>query len=242
MTSQNDFKRLVRRRMQKTGESYTSARATLLRTRNSANHASPAGRKRSSAAAKPDYATLAGMSDAAVAAKTGCRWDKWVFVLDRAGAHEWPHREIAAHVRTRYPVSDWWAQTVTVGYERIKGLRAIGQRRDGGYEANRSRTFAVPIARLYRAASDRRMRAKWLPDIDLTVRKATATRSLRITWPDATPVEFWFTDKGPSKSQIQISHRKLGTREQVASLKAFWGERLDALGRLLSPTAKVQAR
>jgi hypothetical protein len=86
------------------------------------------------------------------------------------------------------------------------------------------------------------MRAKWLPGIDLTVRKATARRSLRVTWPDATPVEFWFTDKGPSKSQIQISHRKLGTAEQVASLKAFWGERLDALGRLLSAATKGRPR
>ena len=49
----------------------------------------------------------------------------------------------------KYKVPGWWAQTVTVGYERIKGLRAVGQRRDGTFEANKSRTFAVPLARLY---------------------------------------------------------------------------------------------
>jgi hypothetical protein len=242
MTSQRDFKRLVRQRMQKTGESYASARATLLRTKPASKGATSVAKGGSSPGSKSDYAVLAGVSDTAVAAKTGCSWDKWVFVLDHDGAHEWPHREIAAHVRTRYRVSSWWAQMVTVGYERIKGLREIGQRRDGGYEANRSRTFAVPITRLYRAARDRRMRQRWLPDIELTVRKAAANRSLRITWPDATPVEFWFTEKGPSKSQIQISHRKLGSRAQVAAVKTFWGERLDALGSLLGGLTRGKGR
>ena len=54
----------------------------------------------------------------------------------------------------------WWAQAVTVCYERIKGLRAVGQRRDGSFEANKSRTFSVPLVRLYRAFHDARTRAQ----------------------------------------------------------------------------------
>ena len=41
------------------------------------------------------------------------------------------HTEIAAMVNKTWKVDGWWSQTVTVGYERIKGLRARGQRRDG---------------------------------------------------------------------------------------------------------------
>jgi hypothetical protein len=54
-------------------------------------------------------------------------------------------------VREKYKIPGWWSQTVAVGYERIKGLRAIGQRMDGSFEASKSRTFAVPLARLYGA-------------------------------------------------------------------------------------------
>ena len=36
----------------------------------------------------------------------------------------------------RLKVADWWTQTVTVGYERIKGLRARGQP-----DAARMKTF-----------------------------------------------------------------------------------------------------
>ena len=135
MTANKDFKRLVRGRMLRTGESYTAARANLLRK----------------PPAKIDYAALAGISDASIQANTGCRWELWTKALDYAGAHTWPHRRIAEYVHKKFKVGDWWSQTVTVGYERIKGLRAIGQRRDGTFEAAKSKTFAVSIARLYRS-------------------------------------------------------------------------------------------
>lgn len=169
------------------------------------------------------------MSDAAVKAKTGCTWEKWVWALDSAGAADMSHRAIAEMVHGTFKVPDWWAQTVTVGYERIKGLRQIGQRRTGEYEANRSKTFAVPVERLFQAFAHARMRKKWLPGISVTVRKATPSRSVRMTWDDATSVEVWLIAKGASKSSAQIQHRKLASREDAARRKAYWGDRLAAL-------------
>ena len=64
---------------------------------------------------------LAGMADATIKAKTGCTWDRWVFALDHYGADKMSHGEIAALVSTKYKIDGWWAQSVTVGYERIKG-------------------------------------------------------------------------------------------------------------------------
>src|SRR3989449_5622327 len=116
MPTYKDFKRLVRARMQKTGEAYTAARAHLLQKQQESRPV--------------DYARLAGMmSAAALKARTGCTWERWVKALDRVAAHRWPHREIAHYVHEKYKVPGWWAQTVTVGYERIKGLRAIGDRK-----------------------------------------------------------------------------------------------------------------
>ena len=65
-----------------------------------------------------------------------------------------------SHNLFKYKVPDWWTQMVTVGYERIKGLRARGQRRDGSYEATKSKVFAVPLGRLYRAFADKRTRSR----------------------------------------------------------------------------------
>lgn len=231
MTVDKDFKRLVRGRMRKTGEAYTAARAALLSRKE--RPAPPEPEPVAPPPSAPEYARLAGMSDAVLKARTGCTWDKWVYVLDRVGAHEWPHREIARYVSEHYRVPDWWVQTVTVGYERIKGLRAIGQRRDGSFEASRSRTFPVAISRLYRACSDRRTRARWLPGVGLTVRTATRDRSLRMTWPDGTAVQLWFTAKGPERSQVQVQHARLPDRAAADRLKGWWGERLDALAGVL---------
>jgi uncharacterized protein YndB with AHSA1/START domain len=185
--------------------------------------------------ASSDYARLAGRSDAVLEARTGCTWERWVSALDRVQAYTWSHREIAAHVREKYEIPGWWAQGVTVGYERIKGLRAVGQRRDGSFEATKSRTFAVPLVRLYRAFHDARSRARWLPGVKLTVRAATRGKSMRITWPDRTSVAVAFTSKGPAKSQVAVQHGKLADRAAAARMKQYWAERLDALQEVLAP-------
>jgi hypothetical protein len=181
-----------------------------------------------------DYARLAGRSDAVLEARTGCTWERWVKALDRVQAYTWSHREIAAHVREKYEIPGWWAQGVTVGYERIKGLRAVGQRRDGSFEATKSRTFAVPLVRLYRAFHDARTRARWLPGVRLTVRAATRGKSMRITWPDRTSVAVAFASKGPGKSQVAVQHEKLADRAAAARAKQYWADRLDALQALLA--------
>jgi hypothetical protein len=184
--------------------------------------------------APSDYARLAGRSDAVLEARTGCTWERWVKALDRVQAYTWSHREIAAHVQEKYEIPGWWAQGVTVGYERIKGLRAAGQRRDGSFAATKSRTFPVPLVRLYRAFHDARTRARWLPGVRLTVRAAKRGKSMRITWPDRTSVAVGFTSKGPAKSAVAVQHEKLADRAAAARVKQYWAERLDALQALLA--------
>ncbi len=227
MPANKDFKRLVRGRMRKTGEAYTTARAHLLQQKARITTSS------SRAPAPPNYARMAGRSDAILKERTGCTWERWVKALDRAKAYTWPHRDIAKHVQEKYRIPGWWAQTVTVGYERIKGLRAVGQRLNGSFEASKSKTFAAPLGRLYRAFSDARTRSRWLPEIDLTVRGAAREKSMRIIWPDRTPVEIWFLRKGEEKSQVSLAHRKLPDRAAVDRMKQYWAERLDALKEIL---------
>jgi hypothetical protein len=233
MPIQKDFKRLVRARMKKTGESYTSARARLLERRPKASR--PESPPSPPPSPRPaDYARLAGMSDAAIKEKTGCTWKRWVDSLDYHRAHEMNHRDIARLVHSKYEIDGWWAQAVTVGYERIRGLRDIGQRRGGGYEASKSKTFAVPVGALYRACADARRRARWLRAPKLTVRTATRDKTLRLGWADGTVVQLYFVPKGEAKSQIAIQHTGLADGTARERMKAYWAERLGALGELLS--------
>ncbi len=232
MPRNKDLKRLVRARMKKTGEAYTAARAQLLKKPRS--KPSPRLAAALSAAPKQDYAALAGMSDASIKAKTGCNWERWVKTLDRWGADKKSHGEIATMVSTTWKIDGWWAQTVTVGYERIKGLRARGQRRDGSYEATKSRTFDVPVTTLYDAWADKSVRDRWLASENVKVRTATAPKSIRLGLADGGILAVGFLPKGKTKSAVAVSQNKLPDKETANRLKHYWSEQLDALGEELA--------
>jgi hypothetical protein len=229
MPRNKDLKQLVRARMNKTGEAYTAARAQILKR--------PKTKTRAQAAPAPlapaiDYAALAGMSDEKIAEKTGRTWEQWARDLDRHNAARLSHTEIAQLVHGEFKVGDWWSQTVTVGYERIKGLRVRGQRRDGSYEASKSRTYNVPVETLFDAFADTKLRKRWLPNVKL--RTATAHKSARLRFEDGTIVAVGFLPKGDAKSSVAVQHTKLPDRETAEQLKQYWTERLVALGKVLT--------
>jgi uncharacterized protein YndB with AHSA1/START domain len=218
MPQQKDLKRIVRSRMQKTGESYTTARMHVVKPR-------------SEPQPKIDV-SLAGMADEKVQAATGRNWTEWVAVLDAFDGLSKPHIELARYVSS-LGVRDWWSQTVVVGYERIRGLRAIGQRRSGTWEASRSRTFAVPLATLFEAVAEEQRRATWLTGVTITRAASTKNRSVRIRLDDGSDIDFRFTPKGAAKTTLALGHRKLPSKEAAEAMKRFWSARLDALEELI---------
>jgi hypothetical protein len=229
MPRQKDLKRLVRARMLKTGEAYTAARAQIIAKPRKGS----VGEAVVAPPAKVDYAALAGMSDAVIKEKTGCTWERWVHALDYHKANEMSHRDIAALVKEKYKVGPWWTQTVTVGYERIKGLRVRGQQRNGTFEMTRSRTFNVPVDTLFDAWKNARVRKRWLNGETVKVRTATAPKSMRLDWTDGSIIAVGFVAKGKTKSAVALSHTKLPDRETANRLKDEWSKRLDALGEVL---------
>jgi hypothetical protein len=231
MTTNKDFKRLVRARMARTGESYTAARSQYLRTNRADRRTG--GQANRLAVPTIDYAALAGMSDATIKAKTGCDWKKWTGALDYVKAHEWTHTEIARYVHEKFKIPGWWSQSVTVGYERIKGLRAIGQRRGGEFEVSKSKTFNVPMTRLYAAFSEKRNRNKWLGPVDLKIGATIKGKSMRMTWADGKPLVAWFVSKGPKKNVVSITHQRLPDKVTAEKVKSEWTARLERLAEVL---------
>ncbi len=175
---------------------------------------------------------LAGVTNDAVRAKTGRTWAEWLAVLDAAGANEMAHSEIARLLQEAHGVPDWWCQMVTVGYEQARGLRQQHEKADG-FAANASKTIGVAVMRLYEAWVDDDQRRQWLPDVALTIRKATPGKSVRITWADGTAVDVNLTPKGDAKSQVAIQHSRLADAQAVATMKAYWSAHLEALKAFL---------
>ena len=217
MTRQKSFKRLVRSRMEKTGESYTAARLSLL------------------AAEEPKAAEgqSLGMSDDAIRRRTGRGWEDWFDLLDEWGGTEHTHPEIARWLADEQGIDGWSAQSVTVAYERARGGRAVGQRADG-FSITASKTVAVPVERLYNAFLDESLRAAWLPDAELRLRTASEPKSARFDWSDGrTRVIVGFDAKGDEKSTVGLAHEKLADAEEADRMKTFWRERVSMLKELL---------
>jgi hypothetical protein len=214
MTRQKSFKRIVRARMEKTGESYTAARKSLL-------------------AAEGPKATALTVSDAIIRSRTGRGWEEWFDLLDDWGAVERPHREIARWLASEHGIDGWSAQSVTVSYERARALRAVGERADG-FSVTAQKTVAVPVDRLYQAFVDESLRKRWLPDGELRERTATKPKSARFDWGDGeTRVIVGFTAKGEAKSIAALEHERLPDAEAAERMKAFWRKRVGALKEML---------
>jgi hypothetical protein len=219
MTRHRSFKRLVRARMEKTGESYTAARARLLAAEEPTEGAEP---------------TLA-TSDDAIRDRTGRGWEEWFDLLDDWGAAERPHREVARWVAEQQGVDPlaWGAQAVTFSYERTRGLRAAGEHADG-FAITATKTVAVPVDRLYDAFVDEALRAKWLPDDELRVRTATKPKSARFDWGEGdTRVNVTFIAKGEAKSTAALQHARLPDAQEAERMKAFWRDGVATLKAVL---------
>ena len=170
----------------------------------------------------------ARISDEAVSAATGKHWSEWSAVLDEEGAVRMKHANIARLVRERHSASDWWAQTITVEYERERGLRDVNQTARG-YGVSVSRTVPASAEALFAAWEDERQRYGWL-GVALKVRKTNPNRSMRLeTGGAGSDLSVDFYPKGRDRCQVVVQQIKLPDRAAVESQRAFWK---DALSRL----------
>ncbi|MGH2787772.1 MAG: hypothetical protein ACRDJV_07655 [Actinomycetota bacterium] len=222
MTESKSFKRRVRERMSKTGESYTAARGQVAQKRDRVQ----AARTRLAADAKL-------VSDDKIKEATGRRWDAWLSILDRWGARDRKHGETVGFLMAEHDVEGWWAQTITVGYERARGMRLKHQQADG-FTISASKTIAVPLDSLFDAFVNSRKRRKWLTDGAMSLRTSQPGRSARFNWEDgSTRVNVGFIDKGPSKSTVALAHERLADADEAETAKALWKERLGELRSFL---------
>ena len=221
MTQHRSFKTLVRTRMAKTGESYTAARASLL-----AERVDP-----------PSATTTAPLptSEATLRERTGRGWEEWFDLLDDAGMHGRPHREVSRHLARLQGVDPlaWTAQVVVKGYERARGGQAVGQHEDG-FRVHVSRTVGVPAERALQLVADEASRAGWLTDLALVPRRSASARRLHFDVPDGGGrVHVAVDAKGEDRATVSVEHARLADAAAADAARAAWRERLVALRTLL---------
>lgn len=219
MTKQESFKKRVRARMTKTGERYNAARRALLaEAKNRPAH----------------WVSEPEMSDDAVRSATGHGWDDWVKILDAWGGRTAGHPAIAAHVHEELGVDAWWSQGVTVGYERITGLRLPHQMSDGTFTANVTRTIHGSATTLRTMLDDDASRSDLFGDTHSEARSRPGVKAPRFAiGPGVATISV--TAKKPSKGStdermvVSVQHQLLPTFDDVEEWKFFWAEWISAL-------------
>jgi hypothetical protein len=216
MTEAKARKRAIRTRMKKTGERYTAARGHVLK---------PREELRAEDLPQPD----AGLRE-----KTGKGWREWFRLLDAWGARERTHGEIARHLMDEHAVPGWWAQTITVGYERSRGLRAKHQTLAGSFQVSVSKTFPTGVGRLFTAFTEASRRSTWLDRGMLRIRTTQKNKTARFDFQGGgSRVVAWFDPKDRNKTTVTVQHEKLPDAAAVEEMRSFWKERLARLAETL---------
>ncbi|MFV0373663.1 hypothetical protein [Microbacterium sp.] len=221
MTVQESFKKRIRARMAQTGERYGAARRTLIE-RGRPDQADGGW------VAQPEH------SDEAIRRATGRGWDEWVTAIDAGPGRDAGHTAIAAWLHDARGVGSWWAQSVTVGYERITGLRLPGQMTDGTFTVSRSRTVDLDAAEFAAALWDDQARAAMLPGFASTARSRPGAKSPRFglvggeDGADLGVIQVT-TEQAKGRAKIVITHEKLPTLAAADTWKQFWTDWLAAL-------------
>jgi hypothetical protein len=234
MTKARKLKKQIRARARKTGESYTAARLKVLK------HKARASTDRLPAALLRREPRLVE--------KTGRGWQHWFSVLDRFGAKEKGHTAAARHVAEDHGVDGWYAQAITVEYERARGLRAANQRMSGAYEVAVSKVLPAPVSSVVRALRDPGLRTSWAGALDPELRSAfeaavTGPKGLRerdrgdarmrIKAASGVTVDLYLDPTPNGKSRLVAQSMKLAVAADVDRYRAAWKQAFTALGRQL---------
>jgi len=227
MPTQKILKRRVRARMTKTGESYTAARRQLLR-------------KATEPAAPPIEQPIAEIpadallvADESMQRATGQGHAEWFALLDAWGATDHNHTEIATWLREGKGVPGWWAQNITVSYERARGMRRVHQMANG-FSISVTRTVAVDPERALAAFTSVARRRRWLPGAGMRQRPTRAALTARFDWSDPkSRVVVNVVPKGDGKTLVAVGHEQVPDAESAERLKAHWREWLGELKAVL---------
>lgn len=174
-----------------------------------------------------------GVSDDAMLRASGRGHAEWFALLDAWGATGHGHTDIARWLSETHGVPGWWTQSITVAYERARGMRARHQMADG-FSVSVTRTVTAAAERALEAFTDPSFRGRWAPDVPMRQRPTRAALSARFDWADPpSRVVVTVVPKGVDKTVVAVTHEQLPDSESGERLKSAWREWLGVLKGVL---------
>lgn len=182
----------------------------------------------------PPHSAQPDVSEERVREHTGRGWQEWVELIDAGPGRDASHAAIAEWADRVHGVGGWWAQCVTVGYERLTGRRLPGQMPDGTFSVSRSKTLTAEPEKVRALLSDESTRADLLAEFTTQQRSAPTAKAPRYSLLSADTGEDrgvlqWRLDSAPSGCRLVITHDKIPSVTAAEQWKEYWGRWLTEL-------------
>ena len=202
-------------------------------------------------------ARTAGISDRAVEDATGEPWAHWLGLLDGHGGTDLDHKQRVSILADAGVENPWWQQQVAVGYERERGLRAVGETAGGGFQVGVQRTLPIERGRLWSIVTDEPGLSAWLGAgtslrLEPSARFETADgvvgegrtvsegERLRLTWrpperadPTTLQVTASCPRNGETRAVLRFHHERLVDAADREAMRDRWTEALDEIEALV---------
>jgi hypothetical protein len=168
-------------------------------------------------------------SDDAVRNATGHGWD--------AGADRMDHKAIALWLQDEHDVPGWWAQSVTVEFERRIGRREPGQTQQGDYQVSVSRTVPSSLDGALDAWTRHVAGADGFDGVrferEARVSRTAKWRYWRAGLADGSRISIVVGEKDDSRVVVTASHEKIPDAEAKEKWRGHWKKEMTAFTKAL---------
>lgn len=161
---------------------------------------------------------------------TGVSWENWLAFLDKYKNLEHPamakliNQHIINHGKSENP--GWWAQSVTVEYEKHTGRRQAGVEKDGTRTFSVNRRRSGNIDAVFDEWCEHVKEKTSFNDVDFVgeprVTKTDNWRYYRIDLSDGTKVTLSVAIITDTTSALSLTHERIKSVQEMHEWKSYW--------------------
>jgi uncharacterized protein YndB with AHSA1/START domain len=215
--------------------------------------------------ATPTTVEKIGMySSQSVEKHTAKNWDEWIAVLEKAGARNLEHREIAALLKKKYKLTEWWQHAVAWGFEVHIGRKVEGRNAKGRWSLTATKSLPVGAKKVWAYMVSGEGQARWLRPLDAIsialketfetedgffgeIRTMRKGERVRFSWNDVewdrhSYVQMFIVKRPGEKCLLAFMHTELPDSRSRDQLRARWKASLDAVATELKGKASSKTR
>lgn len=163
--------------------------------------------------------------DKTIEKATGMPWQAWFERMEKMGARDLTHKEIATNLVGQYQAPGWWAQFLTVRYEQVIGRRKVGQNSKGEFSVAVSKTLPGTMNEAFHwwlAIIQSKSEFNGVEILSSSTTETEKWRHYRAALKDGSRIIIGIYAKSPAKAGLGLQHVKLPSATSAEAWRNYW--------------------